>query len=49
VLGHEREADQQQQEEWNGGEQRIEGDGARQEGQMAFVSGLEDAADESAG
>jgi hypothetical protein len=49
VLGHEGQGDQQQQDERDGGQERVERDGAGQERQMAFVGGLKDAADEPPG
>jgi hypothetical protein len=42
-------ADQQQQRERDGGEQRVEGERARQEGDVVFVGGLQRASDEAGG
>ncbi len=49
VLGQEGKGNEQQEDERDGGQERIERDGAGQERQMAFVSGLKDAADEPLG
>ncbi|HEU4828055.1 MAG TPA: hypothetical protein VFT04_02555 [Gemmatimonadales bacterium] len=38
-------AEEEQENERNGGEQRVEGEATRQEGNVAFVSGLQDAAE----
>lgn len=45
VLDQLGQAEQEEQDEWNGGEQRVERQAARQEGDVAFISGLQDAAE----
>lgn len=42
-----RQADQNEQDERNGGEQRVERQRARQKGDVALVGGLQDAAQEA--
>jgi transposase-like protein len=41
--------DQQQQDEWHRGEQRVEGQGAGQERDVVFVSRLKSAGEEAGG
>jgi hypothetical protein len=43
------EADQQQQSERNGRQKRVEGERAREEGDVVFVGGLQRASDEAGG
>jgi hypothetical protein len=45
VLHQLREAEECEEDEGNGGEQRIEGEAARQEGDAAFVGRLQDASE----
>lgn len=45
VLDELRQAEEREQDEGNGGEQRIEGEAARQEGDVAFVGCLQDASE----
>jgi len=47
-LGQLRQADEQEQDERDGGEERVKGERARQEGDVVFVGRLQGAAEETA-